>query len=209
MTANFLKFTSRRFLLSWMEQLFRLCANAAIFAWMLIGKNIYGMIKLWSSLKKPPRSYKELKQKQKAKISDYMYLETQNFFQTNGRMPDTDEDCETVVQKVFNHVSGLRVPAEEIHAVYLRKRPHIIERLTISGMPWHIRSHEEIKELQRIRAERKAHTKRRKKRAKKEPKLPLREQNDTFFFIAGYTSGGVPYGLTWEEMGLEPWEDIE
>ena len=87
--------------------------------------------------KKPPRSYKELKQKQKAKISDYMYLETQNFFQTNGRMPDTDEDCETVDQKVFNHVSGLRVPAEEIHAVYLRKRPHIIERLTIFGMPGH------------------------------------------------------------------------
>ena len=51
MTANFPKFTSRRFLLSWMEQLFRLCANATIFAWMLIGKNIYGMIKLWSSLK--------------------------------------------------------------------------------------------------------------------------------------------------------------
>ena len=74
--------------------------------------------------KKPPRSYKELKQKQKAKISDYMYLETQNFFQANGRMPDMDKDCETVAQKVFNHVSGLRVPAEEIHAVYLRKRPH-------------------------------------------------------------------------------------
>ncbi len=159
--------------------------------------------------KKPPRSYKELKQKQKAKISDYMYLETQNFFQTNGRMPDTDEDCETVAQKVFNHVSSLRVPAEEIHAVYLRKRPHIIERLTISGMPGHIRSHEEIKELQRIRAERKAHTKRRKKRAQKEPELLPMEQDDTFFFIAGYTSGGVPYGLTWEEMGLEPWEDIE
>ncbi|MBS1367320.1 MAG: hypothetical protein HPZ81_06490 [Oscillospiraceae bacterium] len=84
---------------------------------------------------KPPRSYKELKQKQKAKISDYMYLETQNFSQTNGRMPDTDEDCETVAHKVFNHVSGLRVPVEEIHAVYLRKRPHIIECLTTSGMP--------------------------------------------------------------------------
>ncbi len=46
--------------------------------------------------KKPPRSFKELKQKQNAKISDYMYLETQNFFQANGRMPDTDKDCETV-----------------------------------------------------------------------------------------------------------------
>ena len=159
--------------------------------------------------KKPPRSYKELKQKQKAKISDYMYLETQNFFQTNGRMPDTDEDCETVAQKVFNHVSGLRVPAEEIHAIYLRKRAHIIERLAISGMPGHIRSHEQIKDLQRIRAKRKANTKRRKKCAKMEPELSPMEQDDTFFFIAGYTSGGAQYGLTWEEMGLEPWENIE
>lgn len=37
----------------------------------------------------------------------------------------------------------------------------------------------------------------------------LMEQDDTFFFIAGYTSGGVPYGLAWEEMGLEPWEKME
>jgi len=33
-------------------------------------------------------------------------------------------------------------------------------------------------------------------------------QDDTFFFIAGYTSGGAPYGTTWEEMGLEPYESI-
>lgn len=32
-------------------------------------------------------------------------------------------------------------------------------------------------------------------------------QDDRFYFIAGYTSGGVPYGVTWEEMGLEPYED--
>lgn len=31
-------------------------------------------------------------------------------------------------------------------------------------------------------------------------------QNDMFYFIAGYTSGGAPYGVTWEEMGLEPYE---
>ena len=30
------------------------------------------------------------------------------------------------------------------------------------------------------------------------------EQDDRFYYIAGYTSGGAPYGLTWEEMGLEP-----
>jgi len=35
------------------------------------------------------------------------------------------------------------------------------------------------------------------------------DQNDQFFYIAGYTSGGAPYGVTWAEMGLEPWEEIE
>jgi hypothetical protein len=28
-------------------------------------------------------------------------------------------------------------------------------------------------------------------------------QDDTFYYIAGYTSGGAPYGVTWEEMELE------
>jgi len=32
-------------------------------------------------------------------------------------------------------------------------------------------------------------------------------QDDNFFFIAGYTSGGAPYGVTWDEMRFEPWED--
>ena len=32
----------------------------------------------------------------------------------------------------------------------------------------------------------------------------LIESDDTFAFIAGYTSGGVPFGITWEEM-----EEIE
>ncbi|MCL2588071.1 MAG: hypothetical protein FWD84_01540 [Oscillospiraceae bacterium] len=32
-------------------------------------------------------------------------------------------------------------------------------------------------------------------------------QDDRFYFIAGYTSGGAPYGVTWEEMGLSPYEN--
>ena len=28
-----------------------------------------------------------------------------------------------------------------------------------------------------------------------------------FFFIAGHTPGGAPYGVTWEEMGLEPFDE--
>ena len=32
------------------------------------------------------------------------------------------------------------------------------------------------------------------------------DSDGTFYYIAGYTSGGAPYGVTWEEMGLEPFE---
>lgn len=34
-------------------------------------------------------------------------------------------------------------------------------------------------------------------------------QDDNFYFIAGYTSGGAPYGITWEEMGLNTYEEAE
>lgn len=32
------------------------------------------------------------------------------------------------------------------------------------------------------------------------------EQDENFSFIAGYTSGGFPYGTTWEETDMEPAE---
>lgn len=35
------------------------------------------------------------------------------------------------------------------------------------------------------------------------------DSDDTFYCIAGYTSGGAPYGITWEEMGLEPYSDVD
>ncbi|MCL2322740.1 MAG: hypothetical protein FWC47_11640 [Oscillospiraceae bacterium] len=33
--------------------------------------------------------------------------------------------------------------------------------------------------------------------------------NDTFAFIAGYTSGGAPYGVTWDELGIDPYASYE
>lgn len=55
----------------------------------------------------------------------------------------------------------------------------------------------------------------RQKRLKKEQKLMeenallYEDSDDIFAFIAGYTSGGVPYGTTWEELGLEPYASYE
>ena len=30
------------------------------------------------------------------------------------------------------------------------------------------------------------------------------DSDDRFAYIAGYTSGGAPYGLTWEDVGIDP-----
>ena len=44
----------------------------------------------------------------------------------------------------------------------------------------------------------------RRKKNREEFKEKLFEFDETFAFIAGYTSGGAPSGVTWEEM-----EEIE
>jgi len=52
--------------------------------------------------------------------------------------------------------------------------------------------------------------KRRRKNAAEDAKFEdlYPDSNDIFAYIAGYTSNGVPYGVTWEELGEEPqWAD--
>ena len=53
-----------------------------------------------------------------------------------------------------------------------------------------------------------------KKRKRQERRMPKEyinpDQDEHFYFIAGYTSGGAPYGITWEqarEEGLVKEED--
>jgi hypothetical protein len=67
-------------------------------------------------------------------------------------------------------------------------------------------SQEYIKNVKKtIEAERK-----KRENKKEQEKLDLfSDSDDTFYYIAGYTAGGAPYGVTWEEMGLEPYTDIE
>ncbi|WP_022758926.1 hypothetical protein [Butyrivibrio fibrisolvens] len=46
--------------------------------------------------------------------------------------------------------------------------------------------------------------KKRKRQEKREPKEYINpDQDEIFYFIAGYTSGGAPYGITWEQAREE------
>ncbi len=38
---------------------------------------------------------------------------------------------------------------------------------------------------------------------KQQSEYSMLEQDDMFCYIAGYTFGGAPYGLTWEEVGID------
>ena len=153
------------------------------------------------------KSFKDLKQTQKARITDYMYLETQNFLSANGRMPFSVEDCETISRKVYGHIN-IKISFDEVYKEYRKKRLQVIKRLESNGLPEHIRSHSEIKALQRERATRHPNHKSQKQSTKSiDPEIM--NQDERFFYIAGDTSGGVPYGVTWEEIGLEPWEELD
>lgn len=50
---------------------------------------------------------------------------------------------------------------------------------------------------------------RKEKRAQQEQDFWHKDSDDVFAFIAGYTGGGAPYGITWEELGIEPYASYE
>ncbi len=56
---------------------------------------------------------------------------------------------------------------------------------------------------------RKQHERRRQLREQQKLQVidPYPCSNEYFYYIAGYTSGGAPFGITWEEMGLELFAD--
>ena len=58
--------------------------------------------------------------------------------------------------------------------------------------------------------ETKAAHRKQKRLARNEDKFddPYPDSDDTYAYIAGHTSWGFPYGVTWEELGEEPpWMD--
>lgn len=154
---------------------------------------------------KPLVPFKSLKQKQKARIADWMYRETLRFFLQYLRMPATEE-VETLCQTVYAKVRGAiyRVAYDEIRQLYAKRLDAYalrVQRDAEAGITL-----ESLTKQPKQKNTPKPPRKRKKK--KREPAATEPWQDERFFFIAGYTSGGAPYGVTWEEMGLEPWEDL-
>ena len=55
------------------------------------------MVRLGNRKRRADRTYKDLKQKQKAGIADSMFQKTCDYYREHGRMPE-GEDCEKIVE---------------------------------------------------------------------------------------------------------------
>lgn len=63
-----------------------------------------------------------------------------------------------------------------------------------------------VKAYQELQMAKKAKRKKNREQKRMQKDIPIfhEDQDYTFYYIAGHTSGGVPYGVTWEEMNLKP-----
>ena len=164
------------------------------------------------------RSYKDLKQKQKRSLADKTYKMYLKFYLENQRMPDAAE-MNDICKRLFVAVKALapKTEYEEFYKIVEKREKGYEERILRdiqSGILLETlmaKEHKKTPEEKAVLMKQKKKQRRakRKKKAKENPVAEEIYQDDRFFFIAGYTSGGAPYGVTWEEMGLNPWEDLE
>ena len=135
-----------------------------------------------------------------------MYLK---FYLENQRMPDAAE-MNDICKSLFATVQTLapQTEYEDFYKIVEKRERGYEERILRdieSGITLEILTAKKHKKT----PEEKAVIIKQKKEAREKSTADEILQDDRFFFIAGYTSGGAPYGVTWEEMGMEPWEDLK
>ena len=144
-----------------------------------------------------------------------MYLK---FYLENQRMPIEDE-VNDICKRLFTAVQSF-APKTEYEKFYkiVEKREKSYEERILRDLQNGItletlmaKKHKKTPEEKAAVAIQKKQQRRARRKKETSDNLAKEEilQDDRFFFIAGYTSGDAPYGVTWEEMGLKPWEDLE
>ena len=124
-----------------------------------------------------------------------------------------EESLEPICRELYPKLHGTAPKAsfEDLLAVFRKKQAHFAERIEKNGIPESPKPKVKKTEAEKLAIKRAARRARKRKAQKQQEQDGSLSnwQDDRFFFIAGYTSGGAPYGVTWEEMGLEPWETLE
>lgn len=83
----------------------------------------------------PNKTYQGLQQKQKSKISDWMYQTVSEYYREHCEMPES-EAVEQITARIYDKIKSLAiwVPYDEVHRVFLLKLPRFEERITADRM---------------------------------------------------------------------------
>ena len=87
-------------------------------------------------LKRADTTYKDLKQKQKAKIADCMFEKTCDYYREHDKLPE-GEDSEKIAEQIYQRVKGIAEKAsfDEIYRLYLYRLPRYETRIAENGLP--------------------------------------------------------------------------
>ncbi len=88
------------------------------------------------------KKYSQLKQKQKQKISSWMYEATKEFYDTHHEFP-TDKDVEAILDKVYEQIEAenIWIPYGEVAKHYRSRRAHIHSRIRKAELPQNTKNH--------------------------------------------------------------------
>lgn len=83
----------------------------------------------------PNKTYKDLRQKQKAKISNWMYQAVSEYYREYREMPE-GKAAEQITARIYDKIKSLAiwVPYDEVRRVFLLKLPRFEERITADCM---------------------------------------------------------------------------
>lgn len=159
------------------------------------------------------RKYKDMSMKQKTRIAEKTYETYLRFFLNHRRMP-AEEEAVSIHRKLFETVKSLApmTTFDEFDSLCRKRVVGYEERIQKELEQGITLEKLDNKKSKKVFEEPTTIKKKKKHKKKKgyQVEIPyLQEQDDTFFFIAGYTSGGAPYGVTWEQMGMNPYDEIE
>ena len=141
------------------------------------------------------KRFSDLKEKQKARIAEWLYIETYRFYKEHKHMPNHSER-QTVLDTVYDMIeeAEIWIPYKEVEQYYHSK---------ISRYRSRVLRDIENNVTYPMQEKRKVHKTEKHQKTAFFDEIDLSDMmDDCFAFIAGYTSGGVPYGLTWEDVGI-------
>lgn len=85
---------------------------------------------------KPNKTYKDLRQKQKAKIADWMFRSVCEYYKEHREIPG-EEAAKQITGRIYDKIKSLAiwVPYDDVYQVFLSKLPRYEMRILENGIP--------------------------------------------------------------------------